>query len=151
MTISRYFNENQLRGLIKTGDIILPGTNKSPSFSQTACVLYIDRMLAYLSEDDLNGLRLVFGLFRWTPKWFIHLVLKGCKHNQKFPGFLGEAFRMLEIGIKGAIMSPYYANLNSPDYNGPKVFDVIGWDAKMVVPDDADYPHGTKIHTRFCK
>ncbi|MBU0995797.1 MAG: hypothetical protein KJ737_25155 [Proteobacteria bacterium] len=136
MSISRYFNENQLKGLIKTGDIILPGTNKSPSFSQTGCVLYIDRMLAYLTDDDLNGLRLVFGIFRWSPKWIIRFVLKGCKNNQNLPGFLGAGLRMLELGINGAVMSPYYANLCSADYKGPKVFDIIGWDAKMVVPDD---------------
>ena len=43
---------------------------------------------------------------------------------------------MMEIGVKGAILTPYYANLTTPDYTGPKVFDIIGWDAKMVVPEE---------------
>lgn len=65
MKVSRYFTRNQLRGLIKAGDVILPGTDRSPSFSQTGCSVHIDRMAAYLSEDDLAGLRILFSVFRW--------------------------------------------------------------------------------------
>jgi hypothetical protein len=133
MIISRYFSQNQLKGLIKTGDIILPGTNKSPSFSKTGCVNHIDRMAAYLSEEDLGGLRMLLVVFRWTPGWIIVLILKACKNNKFFPGFIGSGLRMLEIGVKGATLSPYYANLTSPDYKGRKVFDVIGWNPKIVL------------------
>lgn len=136
MTESRYFNQNQIKGLVKTGDIILPGTDSMPSFSQTGCMEHMDRMLAYLTNDDLNGLRLVFGVLRWAPRLLILLLLLVCKHNRWFPGFIGAGLRMLEIGIKGAVLSPYYANLTSRDYGGPKVFDVIGWDAKVHVQED---------------
>lgn len=131
---SEYFNQNQLKGLLKTGDIILPGSDKSPSFSETGCVTYIDRMLAYLTEDDLAGLRLVFGLFYRSPQWLIRLMLNACKHNKYFPSVLGAGLRMLEIGIKGTVLSPYYANLAADSYQGKKVFDIIGWDVKMEPP-----------------
>jgi hypothetical protein len=134
MPTSEYFSQNQLKGLLKTGDIILPGSERSPSFSKTGCIAYMDRMLAYLSQQDLDGLRLLFGIFRWSPKWFIHLILMACKHNRFFPWVMGAALRMLEIGIKGAVMTPYYANIATQSYAGPKVFDIIGWDAKMEQP-----------------
>ncbi len=136
MMISKYFSQNQLKGLSKAGDIILPGTDISPSFSKTGCINHIDRMAGFLSEDDLGGLQILFGIFRWTPKWIISLILKACNHNKSFPGFLGAGLRMLEIGIKGATFSPYYANLTSRNYKDQKVFDIIGWNPKIVVHDD---------------
>ncbi len=135
MKISRYFTQNQLRGLQKAGDVILPGTEQSPSFSQTGCIEHIDRMAAYLSMEDLSGLRTLFSLFRWSPRWPIRVLMQICTRHQGFPGFIGAGLRMLEIGLKGATMSLYYANLTQPDYTGKKVFDVIGWDPKIVLRD----------------
>jgi hypothetical protein len=136
MITSNYLSQNQLKGLLKTGDVILPGTNKSPSFSQTGCIHYVDRMAAYLSEDDLNDLRTVLGLFRWLPSWGITVIMAMVARNQFFPGPIGAGLRMLEIGVKGAAMSLYYSNLTGSDYKGRKVFDIIGWDAKVVVHKD---------------
>lgn len=135
MKISRFFTRNQLLGLLKTGDVILPGTEKSPSFSQTGCIDHIDRMAAYLSEDDLSGLRILFSVFRWSPKWSIRLLMQLCTHNRSFPAFIGAGLRMLEIGLKGATMSLYYANLTGTGYQGNKIFDVIGWNPKIVMRD----------------
>jgi acyl-CoA reductase-like NAD-dependent aldehyde dehydrogenase len=135
MKISRFFTRNQLLGLLKTGDVILPGTEKSPSFSQTGCIDHIDRMAAYLSEDDLAGLRILFSVFRWSPRWSIRLLMQLCTHNRSFPAFIGAGLRMLEIGLKGATMSLYYANLTGTGYQGNKIFDVIGWNPKIVLRD----------------
>ncbi len=146
MMISKYFSHNQLKGLIKVGDVILPGTNISPSFSKTGCARHIDRMAEFLSEDDLGGLQLLFGVFRWTPKWIIGLILTACNHNKRFPGFLGAGLRMIEIGVKGAVLSPYYSNLTSPEYTGKKVYDIIGWNPKIVVHDDEPSPAPKKIN-----
>lgn len=136
MTISKYFTQNQLKGLTKAGDVLLPGTERSPSFSQTGGIAHIDRMAAYLAEDDLSGLKSVLSLFRWMPKWKISLLFKWCAKSDKMPSFLGAALRMLELGVKGIAYSPYYANITGADYNGKRVHDVIGWDPKLVLRDD---------------
>ncbi|MCP3939891.1 MAG: aldehyde dehydrogenase family protein [Desulfobacteraceae bacterium] len=136
MMISKYFSKSQLKGLLKTGDVILPGTNVSPSFSSTGCINHIDRMAKYLSPDDLNGLQMVFFVLRWMPKWVITLLLKLCSHSNSFPSFIGAGLRMLEIGLKGATLSPYYANLTASGYEGNKVYDVIGWHPKFFVNED---------------
>jgi len=138
MLISRYFNRNQIKGLLKAGDIILPGTERSPSFSQTGCIKHIDKMAEYLNEDDLKGLRMVLSAFKYFPGWLIYIVMLCTKYKRFFPGFMGAAFRMLEIGVKGAIITPYYSNLTGKDYNGPKVFDVIGWDAGIKVEEEME-------------
>lgn len=133
MKISRYFTPRELHGLRRAGDLILPGTDASPSFSQTGCIDHIDRMAAYLNTDDLDGLRLVGGLFAWWPRWSIRLLLKLCTRGQRLPGPLGAALRLMEIGVKGAVMSLYYANVSGEGYRGPKVFDVIDWHPRLVM------------------
>ena len=133
MKISRYFTPRALRGLERAGDVLLPGTDASPSFSRTGCIDHIDRMAAYLSADDLDGLRLVAGLFAWWPRWLIRLLLTVCTANQRLPGPLGAGLRLLEIGVKGAVMSLYYANVTADGYRGPKVFDVIDWHPRIVL------------------
>jgi len=146
MMISKYFSQNQLKGLLKAGDTILPGTDTSPSFSETGCINHIDRMAEFLSEDDLGGLQLLFGVFKWTPRWIISLIMFTCNYNKHFPGFLGAGLRMIEIGVKGAVFSPYYSNVTSADYSGKKVYDIIGWNPKIVVPDDDQAVVSKKIN-----
>ncbi len=136
MTISKYFSQNQLKGLQKAGDVLLPGTDASPSFSSTGCITHMDRMAAFLSQNDLNGLCMVLSLFRWMPRWKIALLFKLCNKSDRMPSFIGAGLRMLEIGIKGAVFSPYYANLTKPGYEGQKVHDAIGWHPKLALRPD---------------
>jgi acyl-CoA reductase-like NAD-dependent aldehyde dehydrogenase len=96
----------------------------------------MDKMAAYLSDDDLGGLRMLLSVFRWTPKWKIRLIFKLCNQSHRLPGILGAGLRMLEIGVKGAVFSPFYANLTAPGYAGKKVHDAIDWHPKLVLRED---------------
>jgi len=136
MIVSKYFSIGQLKGLAKAGDIILPGTANSPSFSQTGCIAHMDRMAAFLSEDDLGGLQMLLSVFRYMPRWKIRMIFKLCNQSHYFPGFLGAGLRMVEIGVKGAVFSTYYANVTGPEYTGKKVYGAIDWHPKLVLKED---------------
>lgn len=140
MITSKYLSRAQMKGLIHTGDALLPGTSQMPSFSQTGCWQHIDRQAAYLSPDDLAGLQMVLGAFRFVPKPLIRGMINLASKYHDAPGPLGLGFRMLEIGVKGAVMSLYYSDLHSDDYKGAKVFDAIGWDAHVDLVDDGLAP-----------
>ena len=47
---------SQFKGLLKAGDIIIPGDDDLPSFSACGCAAEIDRMLPYMSDSDRRGL-----------------------------------------------------------------------------------------------
>lgn len=143
MYTSKFFNRNQLRGLLKTGDVVLPGTNKLPSFSQTGCIVHVDRMAAYLSADDLSSLRLILSIFHCSPKWLIRLVMTLATYNSRFPWLLGAGLRMLEIGLKGATMSLYYSDLVGTEYDRARVYEVLEWDAEVAVVPEDDAPPET--------
>ena len=130
--ISRYFTPAQLRGLTRAGEVLLPGTDRSPSFSATGCITHMDRMAETMRPQDLEGLSMLLSIFARLPRPGIALLLKACGKNGSLPGPLGAGLRMLEIGLKGAVFSPYYANLTAPDYSGSKVHEVIGWNPKFV-------------------
>jgi acyl-CoA reductase-like NAD-dependent aldehyde dehydrogenase len=133
--ISRYFSRRQLAGLQKTGDALLPGTRQSPSFSQTGCGQHIDRMAAFMGPEDLDGLRLVLGIFAWLPKWVIRLIMECCRLSPYLPGPAGKSLRLLELGVKGAIVTPYYSGVSDAGYQGTPVHEVIGWDARLETPE----------------
>jgi hypothetical protein len=116
MKISKYFNQTQLLGLQKAGDVILPGTDLSPSFARTGCIDHVDRLAACLNRDDLAGLQVLLRILCHTPKWSIRLLMQACSANARFPGFAGTALRTIDIGLKGLVMSLYYSNLIGPGY-----------------------------------
>ena len=140
MNISKYFSCNQLHGLLKAGDVILPGTDVSPSFSSTGCIDHVDRTAAYLNPEDLDGLRILLTIFRYAPRWMIRLLMNACMHSDRLPDFIGAALRTTELGIKGLVMSLYYSGLTGGGYAGANIFEIIGWDAKLVMPHDQAPP-----------
>ncbi len=133
MNISKYFNPTQLIGLQKAGDVILPGTDISPSFSDTGCIDHVDRLAAYLGDSDLGGLQVLLRILRYAPKWSIRLLMTACRANARFPGFAGMALRTIDIGLRGLVMTLYYSNLTGAGYRGKKIFDVVGWNAKLIM------------------
>lgn len=146
MITSKYLSRRQMKGLIHTGDALLPGTGQMPSFSHTGCWKHIDRQAAYLSPDDLAGLQMVLGAFRFLPKPVIRGLISLASKYHDAPGPLGLGFRMVEIGVKGAVMSLYYSDLHADEYTGVKVFEAIGWDAHVELVDDGLAPEVTPVN-----
>jgi len=130
MTTSRWLSAGQLRGLRKVGDIVIPGDGEFPSFSQAGVMAHVDRMLDYLHPSDRDGLRLVFGLFRVLPGPAVRGILALSERHRLLPGPLGAAARQVNLGVKGVVMTLYYSDVGT----GRSIHDLIGWDAKVVVP-----------------
>lgn len=130
MTTSRWLTAGQLRGLRKVGDIVIPGDGEFPSFSQSGVIAEVDRMLDYLHPSDRDGLRFLFGLFRRLPGPLVRGLLALSERHRALPGPLGVAARQVNLGVKGVVMTLYYSDVGS----GRSIHDLIGWDAKVVVP-----------------
>ena len=50
-------NATQYAGLLKIGDVLIPGDGELPSFSESRCAEQADRMLAYMYDGDRNGVK----------------------------------------------------------------------------------------------
>jgi hypothetical protein len=132
MTISKHLNPTQLAGLRKVGDVLIPGDDELPSFSRSGSIEHVDRMLDYMYEFDRNGVKALLTLFRFTPRFKIRWIMALTEKQASFPEPLATLCRMVNLGLKGVVMTLYYSDLGP----GPSVLEIIHWDSKVVERDE---------------
>ncbi len=88
------------RGLLKLGQVVVPGDGILPSFRETTFAAHVDRMLDYMTDHDRDGLKLLLPMLAFVPKVGIRGLLILAEHNQRFPGPVGVVLRMLRFGLK---------------------------------------------------
>jgi len=130
---SQQLSATQLHGLRKAGDILIPGDAEMPSFSQSGVLTHVDRMLDYMNPSDLTGVRFLVTLFAYLPKPLVYLILALAQLDRSLPGPLAAPLRMINIGMKGVVMTLYYSDLGE---QRPSVLERIKWDAKIVEPQE---------------
>lgn len=108
MTLSDFFDVHQMRGLLRVGDILIPGNGSLPSFSESGCAEDTARVLGALPERDLKDLRLLLTVLSFCPSPVIRLLLWGAKAERFLPDVLGSKLRLILVGLKGLVMLPYY-------------------------------------------
>jgi len=128
MTTSRLLTANQFKGLLKAGDILIPGDADLPSFSASGCAAQVDRMLPHMTESDRSGFQILLAVFSFLPRFAVRGILALTEQHRRFPDAIGGALRMMNIGVKGSVMTLYYSDLGE----GRSIFEVIGWDPKIV-------------------
>lgn len=131
MNPSKHLSPTQMRGLAKVGDVVVPGDDLLPSFTASGAPDHVDRMLDHMTDFDRDGVKLLLTVFRFLPGFLIAAILTLAGRDKSFPGPLGAACRMVNIGIKGVVLSLYYSDLGPQ----PRVLPAIGYDAKIVVRD----------------
>lgn len=121
----------QHRGLLKTGDILIPGDSDMPSFSRTGCAAFVDAIVESMSKKDRDGFLTLMAVFGILPGFIVHGILALTSRARGLPGVLGAPFRMLELGVKGVVMSLYYSDLHDTRYDGKPVFEIIRYDVRV--------------------
>ena len=107
---SQYLTPGRLRGMLKMGDIIIPGGDGLPSFSQSGTIRDLDRVLDGLDRDDRENLLLLFGVLGVFPSPLSRLVIAMTKLHKALPTRVGAFLRFLELGVKGIFFSLYYSD-----------------------------------------
>ncbi len=138
MSTPQLLTERQYAGLLKIGDIIIPGDRDLPSFSASGCAEQADRMLRYMNEGDLQGLRAVLGLFGALPRPAVRQVFALSERHASVPEPAAAPFRMANLGVKGVVTTLYYSDIGT----GTSVHEAIGYDAKVVVHDEGGQASG---------
>lgn len=125
---SKYLSRRALLGLNKVGDIVAPGFKNMPKFSDTGCILYVDEIMSVTKKADVDALRILLIIISIMPKFFSKFLLWIASKNENFPDILGSQFRLLDIGLRGVIISLYYSGLSAPEFKGTGVFQAIEYD-----------------------
>jgi acyl-CoA reductase-like NAD-dependent aldehyde dehydrogenase len=118
----------QLKGLLKIGDVLIPGDDVLPSFSASGCATAAPRMLPYLNEGDRRGVELLLAVFRFLPRFAVRALFWLTEQHRTLPEPLAAPLRLANLGVKGVVMTLYYSDVGS----GSSVHAAIGWDAKIV-------------------
>jgi hypothetical protein len=109
---SRYLSGWQLRGLERLGDCYLPGTRTLPAFSATGSSAHIDEVLDGVDEADRRGLALLLTVLGATPLFLIRFLLILLDRHHRLPPPLAGPLRLLNLGLKGPVMTLYYSGLD---------------------------------------
>ena len=124
---SRFLNEKEMKGFLKTCDILLPGVEGLPRFSHTGFNAYLDDVLEEAPESDVKDLKMLFGIFSWLPSLFIRFILVLSEKSEIGPAFWQTNMRLINIGLKGIIFSLYYSRLPDHQNHGAQIFEQIGY------------------------
>lgn len=122
---SRYLGLRQLRALERLGDILLPGYGDMPRFSETGSLAHVDELLAAAPAADVRDLRLLLTVLAWMPDWALRALLNLIERRERLPNLLAAPLRLLNLGLKGVLLSLYYSGLPGPYSQGPSVLDIM--------------------------
>lgn len=128
MKTSQRLTPRQFAGLLRLGDIVIPGDAHLPSFSEAGCAPAVDRMLDYMTESDRRGVTGILGLFGILPGALVRAIFWLTEQHPRLPAAIAGPFRLANIGIKGVVMTLYYSDVG----DGPSIYERIGWDATVV-------------------
>ncbi len=126
----------QQRGLKKVGDALIPGDEALPSFTASGCAVHADRMLEHMYEDDRAGVKMVLTLCAFMPRPLIRSLFALTDRFATAPAPIGGVMRLANLGIKGVVMSLYYA-----DVGHGRVYEKIRWDPvvhRATAPDHGE-------------
>lgn len=122
---SRYLTGHQLRSLNRIGDLYLPGTETMPCFSATRCSDHVDQLLESIPQDDRRALALLLSLLRVVPLVLLRLLLWILDRHHRFPGMLAAPPRLLNLALKGTVMTLYFSGMGGEDQYAANVHDAM--------------------------
>jgi aldehyde dehydrogenase (NAD+) len=125
---SHWLSPAQLAGLVKVGDVLVPGDGDLPSLSASGCAAAADRLFAHLAPQDRDSVRLLLGVCRWLPKPVLRGLFALTSRHRLAPEPIARALRLVNLGVKGIVMTLYWSDVGA----GPSVHRAIGWDARIV-------------------
>lgn len=106
------FSSLSLKGIQKAGDVLIPGSEGMPKFSDVKLLKDLHRMTDYMNADDREGFKILMMLFAVTPSFLIYGLLWLVSKHESFPDFIGALFRQINLGVRGVVFTLYYSDLD---------------------------------------
>ena len=130
---SKILSKSAAKGLTRIGDILIPGDEELPSFSEYMCMEHIDDLVHYAPDDDIKDLGMVLSILSVFPKRILVWLVKKMANAHKNHGPAGTLLRQLNMGIRGIVFSLYYSEKPGADYDGKNPNELIGFTLNKVV------------------
>jgi aldehyde dehydrogenase (NAD+) len=124
---SHWLSPAQLAGLVKVGDVLVPGEGNLPSLSASNAAAAADRLFAHMAPGDRDAVRILLGVFRWLPRPVLYAIFWLTSRHRVAPEPIARALRLMNLGVKGIVMTLYWS-----DVGEGRVHEAIGWDPRIV-------------------
>lgn len=138
--MSHGFSSLSLKGLERAGNVIIPGGEGLPSFSQTDFLRHLPRISNYMNEDDREGFKLLTTLMFFMPSPLIRLMMWFTTLHSYFPGPLAAILRQINVGVKGVLFTLYYSNLDDGN-----IFQELHYESHIKTPSSEDSEMNTLL------
>lgn len=128
---------------MKAGDIILPGGDGFPRFSETEFIKHFGRISHYMNPDDKAGLKFLTTVMALTPAPLVRFVLWLSTLHHFVPGVLGAPLRQINIAVRGVIFTLYYSGLEDSRGLGQEILQSLYYNSTINTP----YTEDTEMET----
>jgi len=119
--MSKQLSNRQLQGVLKIGDVLLPGGDGFLSFSQSNQIIKIDRILDYMPAPDIKDLGMLLAFFGILPGSLLRALWWLIDSSHLWPGNMGATLRLTRIALRSLILSLYFSEGPALDAMGYKV------------------------------
>jgi acyl-CoA reductase-like NAD-dependent aldehyde dehydrogenase len=139
------FSKLSLKGLKKAGDIVLPGGEGFPKFSDTEFINQFGRISNYMSMDDKEGLKLLTAIMAFLPSFVIRTILKVATFHTFVPRPIGTVLSQINIGIRGILFTMYYSGLEDSNQYGVGILKQLNYESVIKTPIIEDHEMETLL------
>ncbi|HIN39375.1 MAG TPA: hypothetical protein EYM84_03795 [Flavobacteriales bacterium] len=131
--MSEILSKSAIKGVIRLGDIIIPGDADLPSYSEFGGIEHVDDLLKYAPPSDIGDLNLILAILSFMPKFVLKWVVVKMTKSHRGGNGVSVIFRQLDLGLKGIILSTYYTEKGGANYQGVRPLDKIGYKINRIL------------------
>jgi hypothetical protein len=136
---SKYFSSRHTGALNRIGNILIPGEEVFPSFSELGCVEHVDRILESMPKPERKDLKLLLFALSFLPTPLLKFWIYTIDKLAHWPSGVGNLARLIRIGLKGLVMSLYYSGQKGSEYKGRTPVELIGYDAHVYLENEKNH------------
>lgn len=123
---SKHLNQMQMSALLKTGDIMVPGHENFPKFSESGVVAAADNLFDHMNSGDRTAFCSLLSVLYFLPKPAVALFIRLSESHKSWPEFIAANLRLLDIGLRGVFYSLYFS--------AKETHEKIGWSTQIERP-----------------
>lgn len=117
----------ELKALLRLGDVMIPGGGGFPKYSETGCVDHINSLASVAPREDIRALSRLLKVLAFAPGFALRALCWAMLNAERFPFLLATPLRQLNFGLRGLVVTPYFAGLTGSDFTGTTPHQVMDY------------------------
>ena len=131
--MSEILSKSAIKGVIRLGDIMIPGNADLPSYSEYGGIEHVDDLLEHAPSSDIGDLNLILAILSFMPGFVLKWMVGKMTRSHQGGNGISVIFRQLDLGLKGIILSTYYTERGGANYQGIRPLDAVGYKINRII------------------